>query len=121
MSEIQSSKIRLRDGTLVAIGRNASSIGFRHWGDADGGGLRIWWHLRSHVAKPVLLFRTGCDWLEAEAARGQEIAPFERQGLERLAVEIRGSPAISEPDVAEALHLIEALLRLGKKVEQEKW
>jgi hypothetical protein len=107
--------------SLVAIGRSAPSIEFRHWGDADGGGLRIWWHLRSHIARPVLLFRTGRDWLEAEAANGREITSFEQQGLGRLAAEIRECPAASEPDVQEALHLIDALLRLGRKVEQERW
>ncbi len=107
--------------SLVAISRSASSIGFRHWGDADGGGLRIWWHLRSHIARPVLLFRTGRDWLEAEAVRGREIGSSERQGLERLATEIRKFSVASESDVLEALDLLEALLRLGRKVEQERW
>ncbi len=107
--------------SLVEISRKAPSIGFRHWGDADGGGLRIWWHLRSRIARPVLLFRTERDWLEAEGVRGREIGSSERRGLERLAVQIRESPVASESDVLEALGLLETLLRLGKKVEQERW
>ncbi len=107
--------------SLAAIGRNAAGVGFRHWGDADGGGLHIWWHLRSHIGRSVTLFRTRSDWLEAESARGREITALERQGLERLAGEIRASPVSSEPDVEEALRCIQALLRLGRKVEQERW
>jgi hypothetical protein len=107
--------------SLAGIASRAPSIRFRHWGDADVGGLRIWWLLRSRLDRPVELFRTRKEWLEDEAARGRELSALEKRGLERLREELRASPAASAPDLTGAFDLIDALLRLGRKVEQERW
>ncbi len=106
---------------LTEIARLAPSVRFRHWGDADVGGLRIWWLLRSRLGGQVELFRTRRDWLEAEAHRGRDLNGLELGGLEKLRVELASSPAAGEPDVRSALELIDALVRTGKKVEQERW
>lgn len=127
-------------GALVEVARRAPDIRFRHWGDADLGGLRIWWLLRTSLGRPVDLFRTRADWLEAEAGRGRPLNPLEKRGLTKLRDEIEAArsaggsptsraaadraPAEGEhppSDLAAALRLIDALLRLGRKVEQERW
>lgn len=105
-----------------ALARRNPNLSFRHWGDADLGGLRIWWLLRSHINRAVELFRTRAEWLEEAAGRGgMPLSAGERAGLERLRGQILGSPLASAPDVAGALLLVDALLRLGVKVEQERY
>ena len=106
---------------LLGIARHAPSARFRHWGDADVGGLRIWWFLRSRLARPVDLFRTRSDWLETEARRGRDLNGLEKRGLEKLRRELLCSAAKDDPDVGAAVELIDALIRTGKKVEQERW
>jgi hypothetical protein len=107
--------------SLAAIAARAPAIRFRHWGDADVGGLRIWWLLRSSLGRPVELLRTRREWLESEAARGRDLNALEKKGLEKLSEEMRASPAAAESDLAAAFDLIHTLLSLGKKVEQERW
>jgi hypothetical protein len=108
-------------GFLAAVARRAPEVRFRHWGDADLGGLRIWWLLRGELGRPVELFRTRAEWLEEEARRGAAaLAPGERLDLERLQKQLAAAGA-GAPDVAEALRLIDAILRLGVKLEQERY
>jgi hypothetical protein len=106
---------------LAGLARQRPSLGFRHWGDADLGGLRIWWLLRSQLNRPVELFRTRAEWLEEEATRlAQPLTPLETRGLVRLQQELDGSPEVNEPDVAVVRALLIPLLKTGKKVEQER-
>jgi hypothetical protein len=106
---------------LTRIAGEASSTLFRHWGDADVGGLRIWWLLRSRLGREVELFRTRRAWLEAEAGRGRELTDRERRGLAALREELACSSASSASDVADALDLIDGLINIGRKIEQERW
>jgi len=107
---------------LAGLARQRPRLRFRHWGDADLGGLRIWWLLRSRLNRPVELFRTRAEWLEEEAARlAQPLTPLETRGLVRLRQELDGSPEVNEPDIAAARALLIALLKTGKKVEQERY
>jgi hypothetical protein len=109
--------------TLAAVAARKPGLRFQHWGDADLGGLRIWWLLRTRVGRPVALFRTQAEWLE-EAVRSGGGAPLdegERAGLTRLRRQLAASDQASAPDVGDGLRLIDALLRLGAKVEQERW
>jgi Wadjet anti plasmid transformation system JetA-like protein len=108
--------------TLAGLAQRSPRIGFRHWGDADLGGLRIWWLLRSRLNRPVELFRTRAEWLEEEATRlAQPLTPLETRGLVRLQQELDGSPEVNEPDVAAGRALLIVLLNTGKKVEQERY
>ena len=106
---------------LVGIARHATLALFRHWGDADVGGLRIWWLLRSRLARPIDLFRTRSDWFETAARCGRDLNDLEKRGLEKLRSELLCSAAKDDPDVGAAIELIDALIRTGKKVEQERW
>jgi hypothetical protein len=107
---------------LAEIARRSPATTFRHWGDADLGGLRIWWLLRSRLDRPIDLFRTRAEWFE-EAVRhgGTALTGAERFGLGRLRDQLIGSPAGAASDVAEAVRLVDALLRAGRKVEQERY
>lgn len=108
--------------SLAALAHRASGVEFQHWGDADLGGLRIWWLLRSRLGRPVALARTTAAWLDEVAARGgKPLGDGERSGLERLRGQLLASDASDASDVADAVALIEALLRLGVKVEQERY
>lgn len=99
------------------------SLDFRHWGDADLGGLRIWWLLRTRLDRPVSLHRTSAAWLEqaVQSGGGSPLDDGERAGLARLRAQLVASAVATAPDVADALGLVDALLRLGCKVEQERW
>src|SRR4051812_33344899 len=55
--------------TLAHLARQ-SGAAFQHWGDADVGGLRIWWLLRSRLACPLGLLRTTAAWVAAESSSG---------------------------------------------------
>jgi hypothetical protein len=113
--------VALRE-SLKAIAAQVSHIRFQHWGDADLGGLRIWWFLRGILNRPLELYRTNADWLYAAAqTRGQALSPEERRGLERLARELPGSPTEGDTDVRAAHALIVALLTTGRKIEQERY
>lgn len=96
-----------------------SSARFQHWGDADVGGLRIWWFLRSRLDRPLAIFRTTADWLAAESsAGGRPLTSVERQALARM----RGQLAdLAGSDIEDAIALIDALLKHGIKIEQERY
>jgi Wadjet anti plasmid transformation system JetA-like protein len=95
------------------------NLGFRHWGDADVGGLRIWWFLRSQLQRPIELFRTTAQWLDVEVQKGgTPLSSSERAALTRLQGQMEG---ISNGDVSAARDLIESLLHCGFKVEQERF
>ncbi|MBI4220278.1 MAG: hypothetical protein HY682_09065, partial [Chloroflexi bacterium] len=97
-------------------------VGFQHWGDADLGGLRIWWLLRARLGRQVALARTTAAWLDDVAGRGgKPLGDGERSGLDRLRRQLLESDAAEAPDVLDAVALIDALLRLGVKVEQERY
>jgi hypothetical protein len=108
---------------LAAVAARPPGMKFRHWGDADLGGLRIWWLVRTRLGSPVALHRTRAEWLETTvgAGGGQPLDEAERAGLARLQRQLEASPWSSAADVREALALIAALLRLGRKAEQERW
>jgi hypothetical protein len=94
-------------------------IRFRHWGDADVGGLRIWWFLRSQLQRPIELFRTTAQWLNDEVQKGgTPLSSSERAALTRLRAQMEG---ISDDDVSGARELIESLSRCGLKLEQERF
>ena len=105
--------------TLAAIG-SVDGVEFRHWGDADVGGLRIWWTLRRAIRRPVGLFRTTSEWVERESRRGgTPLGAAERRALRAQAARLRAL-ADDALDVCDAVMLIDALLRLGIKLEQER-
>jgi hypothetical protein len=108
---------------LSAIAERKPALELRHWGDADLGGLRIWWLIRTRLGRPVALYRTRAEWLEATVRSGgaQAIDDGERAGLARLARQLEASPWAGATDLSDAAALITMLLRLGKKAEQERW
>ena len=108
---------------LAAVAARRPSIEFRHWGDADLGGLKIWWLVRARLGCPVALHRTRTEWVETtvRSGGGQPLDDRERAGLARLRRQLDTSGRTSAPDLGDAVDLIETLLRLGKKVEQERW
>ncbi len=92
---------------------------FQHWGDADVGGLRFWWFLRSRLDRPLALFRTTGNWVASEsAAGGRQLTGVERQALARMRCELAG---IAGFDIKDAIALIDALLECGVKIEQERY
>jgi hypothetical protein len=96
-----------------------SGAAFQHWGDADVGGLRIWWFLRSRLACPLTLVRTTAEWVAAEASSGgRPLSSVERQALTRMRKELASAEG---PDVDSARALIDALLEHGMKLEQERY
>lgn len=106
---------------LASLAARRPDLAFRHWGDADLGGLRIWWYLRACLGRPLGLFRGTAAWVEAEAATiGRVLPPGERVALERLAKELRARIELG-PDLVEAVALAEAVLAAGRKVEQERY
>jgi Uncharacterized protein conserved in bacteria C-term(DUF2220) len=108
---------------LATIATRKPSVEFRHWGDADLGGLRIWWLIRTRLGCPVALYRTRAEWLEATVARGnaQALEDGERAGLARLRRQLEASPWAGAADLGDAVELIAMLVRLGRKAEQERW
>lgn len=108
---------------LATIAARKPSVEFRHWGDADLGGLRIWWLIRTRLGCPVALYRTRAEWLEATVARGgaQALEDGERAGLARLRRQLEASLWAGAADLGDAVELIAMLVRLGRKAEQERW
>ena len=104
--------------TLAQLAR-LSGAEFRHWGDADVGGLRIWWLLRSRLDRPVSLLRTTAAWVRSESlSGGRLLSPAEQQALLRLRTDLsRATGADIEP----ALALVDVLLEQGIKLEQERY
>jgi hypothetical protein len=108
--------------SLAAVVRRDPTKRLQHWGDADAGGLRIWWLLRTRLERPVAPIRTTAAWLSQAGARGgTPLEPADRAALQRLRGVLAAAPCAEEPDVREARALLDALLALGIKVEQERW
>jgi hypothetical protein len=108
--------------SLAEIVRRDPAKRLQHWGDADAGGLRIWWLLRERLDHPIALFRTTPVWLEREARQGgTPLDDVDRAALRRLRKQLVTAPAAGCADVREAVGLIDALLALGVKVEQERF
>lgn len=111
----------LADG-LAAIARRDPGKRLRHWGDADAGGLRIWWLLRECVGRSIALFRTTAAWVtRAASERGTPLEPTDRAALQRLREVLTAAPCAADSDVRDALALIDVLLALGVKIEQERY
>jgi hypothetical protein len=107
-----------------ALGRIAPrrpDLRFRHWGDADLGGLQIWWHLRRALNRELEFFRTTPEWVEQHQERAQRLSAAERSRLERFGRVLHCSAEATSADVLAAGRLLEVLLRLGIKVEQERY
>jgi hypothetical protein len=108
--------------SLASIARRDPAKRFQHWGDADAGGLRIWWLLRTRLGVPIAPLRTTAAWLRQVAPSGGiPLEAADRAALRRLRVQITGAPCAADADVAEAVALIDALLETGVKVEQERY
>ncbi len=104
---------------LTRLNQTRSDLFFQHWGDADVGGLRIWWFLRQRLQRPIQFLRTNAEWVKSEAAKGgRRLSGPERAALRRLDAEL-GS--ITGSDVCTARELIKALLENGRKLEQERF
>jgi hypothetical protein len=104
--------------TLAALAAR-SGARFQHWGDADVGGLRIWWFLRSRLDRELAIFRTTADWIATESANGgRPLTGVERQALVRLRRELADAAGA---DVQDAVAMLDALLEYGVKVEQERY
>jgi hypothetical protein len=85
------------------------------------GGLRIWWLLRTRLGRPVEWYRSTAGWLDREAGRGRALSPAERGALERFIGQLDASEVSAAPEVQQAREVAQALLRHGKKVEQERF
>jgi hypothetical protein len=106
-------------GALAQLGERGPGIEFRHWGDADIGGLRIWLFLRTRIGRPVKVFRTTRAFVERAADEGaRRLSAVERVALRRLMAELE---MLSGEDAREAHALALALLETGAKVEQERF
>jgi hypothetical protein len=106
---------------LSSLSARAPSSAWRHWGDADVGGVRIWWHLRTRLSRPLEWYRSTLEWLEAESPGGPLLTPKELGALEQLSEKIAASSLRGAPDVLNVQTLIGALRRLGRRVEQERY
>jgi hypothetical protein len=104
---------------LAELGRRLGDAEFRHWGDADVGGLRIWWFLRGRIQRPVSLYRTNAAWVESEASRGgKRLSADEIEALLRLKVQLT---AAQGDDIRPAVELIDKLLEVQFRIEQERY
>lgn len=103
---------------LAALQAARQSIAFRHWGDADLGGLRIWWFLRQRLGASLRLFRTTAAWVEANADRARRLRREERGALARFRDELA---KVDADDARDAFALADMLVRRGIKVEQERY
>jgi hypothetical protein len=106
-------------GALMALSERAQNAEFRHWGDADVGGLRIWWFLRCRLGRPVSLFRTNAQWLESERPRGgRRLSASEIEGLQRLKLQLN---RVTGEDIESASELIDKMLEIQIRIEQERY
>jgi Uncharacterized protein conserved in bacteria C-term(DUF2220) len=104
---------------LAGLSQRLEGLEFRHWGDADVGGLRIWWFLRGRLGRPVSLFRTTAEWLSSQVARGgRRLSAAEAEALERLELQIS---RVSGQDTLSACELIDKLLVHQIRIEQERY
>lgn len=106
---------------LAALAQAAPESRWRHWGDADVGGVRIWWFLRNKIGRPLEWFRSTTTWLEGVAATGTPMSAKERGALEQLEKKIFDSPIRDAPDVQEVATFVKTLREIGRKVEQERF
>lgn len=109
--------------SLAAVARRNPRVCFRHWGDADAGGLRIWWFLRTRLDRPVTIVRTTADWVRTASVKGGGIPlePGDRAALRRLRIQLTTGPWATADDVRVALAVLDTLLTLGVKLEQERY
>jgi hypothetical protein len=107
--------------TLAALARSRQDLHLRHWGDADAGGLQIWWYLRRALVRGIEPFRTTAEWVQQTSRGAQPLEAADRRALERFQALLTSSPVASEVDVRTALSLCHRLLTLGIKVEQERY
>lgn len=108
--------------SLAAIAHRDPAKRLQHWGDADAGGLRIWWLLRTRAGRPVALARTTAEWVaRAAGQRGTPLDPPDRAALYRLREQLTSAPCAGDDDVRQAIAVIDVLLALGVKVEQERY
>lgn len=106
---------------LRMLSARAPETRWRHWGDADVGGVRIWWFLRKRLGRPLEWFRSTATWLEGVGAGGIEMSAKELGALDQLATTIRASAVSDADDVRSLLAFIETLRRIGRRVEQERY
>jgi hypothetical protein len=102
---------------FVGVVRRSPAVRFRHWGDADVGGIRIWLVLREALGCPIPLYRTTAEWLETEASSERTTAFLskdELRSLDSLRARVR---ALEADDV---VFLIDAMQKHGVKIEQER-
>jgi hypothetical protein len=102
---------------LRALADRAPDLAFRHWGDADLGGVRIWLYLRTKIGRPLTPFRTTAEWIRTESDHAsRKLSPPELQALRHLQSQLASLPG---SDVGLMLDAIQALLDTGIKLEQE--
>jgi hypothetical protein len=114
---------------LARVATAAPTVRFRHWGDADVGGLRIWLLLRQRVGRSVELYRTTASWVRVQTIErpGQPLTSNEVRRLQSidaaLATEAMrlGNRRDATDDIAEARLLVGALLETNQKFEQERF
>lgn len=121
---------------LKAVRAAQPSATMRHWGDADVGGLEIWRYLRRMVGAPFPLFRMSAQSVRSAANLGSSLSAGEHTALIRLCGLLRAElnegiasdaapvgadrqPGAQGADLPPAIDLIETMLELGVKVEQE--
>jgi hypothetical protein len=104
---------------LSSLARRAADASFRHWGDADVGGFRIWSFLRTRLERDLDWFRTTAAWIAAEGRDGgKSLSGSERAALARLHTELTGVDGLGATAARDA---IAAMLSMGVKLEQERW
>jgi hypothetical protein len=104
---------------LNQFAERSADISFRHWGDADLGGLRIWWFMRTRMGRQVELFRTTADWVDAESGRGgRPLSGPERAALRHLRTELE---SLDAADTTAARELIDILQKHNVKIEHERY
>jgi hypothetical protein len=105
--------------TLARLAERAVGVSFRHWGDADVGGIRIWYYLRSRLRRPLDVYRSTSAWILAEAVRGgKALTSLEAAALARIDAELT---ALEGEDIAAARAAVAAMLACGLKFEQERY
>jgi hypothetical protein len=107
---------------LAELRQNNPTLAVRHWGDADLGGLRIWWFLRKRLG-PIALFRTTSSWVEQHAAGARSLPRQERGALAHLRDQLSAHLELDPEavDVVAAVALADTLVKRGIKIEQERW
>lgn len=103
---------------LQRLGESAR-LRFRHWGDADLHGVRIWWEIRNAIGRPVELYRTTPSWVrEAELQSCRPLTAAEHEALtadrEGFAEKLR-----EYPDARLGVELLDAVIDRGLWIEQE--